>query len=159
MTHLRPLQIEDLDLIQQWENIPELWEVSEQRGPFSEEDVESFVLRCLDHSDFEIERWIIMKGEESIGAVDFFDYDSKTYTCGIGIFIVHSKDRLQGHACRALELALQLLRERACRLVRAIVYIDNTSSTRLFEKLHFRRGGTGLYKGKPVIHYFREIIS
>ncbi len=158
MTQLRPLVGDDFELISTWENIPELWRVSEQIGPFSEDEISSFMNRCLDETNTEIERWIIVANDEPVGAVDLFDYDWLNKSCGIGIFITDPINRCKGHAARGLEQALDILKERRCRIVRAMIYTDNHASIRLFEKLKFKRGGQSLFKGRTVFHYFREII-
>jgi len=92
-----------------------------------------------------------------VGAVDFFEYDWSNNSCGIGIFIPDSTNRCKGHAARGLDQALEILKKRRCRIVRAIIHTDNYASIQLFEKLKFKRGGQSFFKGRTVFHYFREI--
>lgn len=157
MTEIRPLRADDFSLVYAWENNPDLWRVSEQRGPFTEAEISSFMNRCLDEAENEIERWVIMSEGLSLGAVDIFDYDEESQSCGLGIFITEEHHRTQGHASRALGLAIEMLKKRNCQIIRALIYPDNRASIRLFEKLHFKRSGSGLFKGREVYHYFREI--
>jgi diamine N-acetyltransferase len=159
MTEIRPLSANDFSLILRWENNPELWKVSEQQGPFSEDEISSFINRCLDDSDREIERWIILSNDESIGAVDIFDFEDRNQSCGIGIFITELQNRSKGHAFRALQMAIEMLKNRRCRIIRALIYPDNLASIRLFEKLQFRFGGSSLFKGRLAHHYSLEITT
>ncbi len=154
MISLRPLSKDDFNLVFEWENLAELWQFSEQRGPFSREDIASFVGKCLDSNNTEIERWIMCNTSTPIGAVDVFDYDTLNRTCGLGIFITHLENRNRGHAKAALKQAVTMLHRRGALLIRAIIYEDNTSSRRLFLSAGFRQGASTLYKGKPAIQFF-----
>ncbi|MFM7234783.1 MAG: GNAT family N-acetyltransferase [Flavobacteriales bacterium] len=157
MTEIRPLTSSDFPLVLSWENNPELWKVSEQEGPFSEEEIYSFFNRCLDKSEQEIERWIIETNGEPIGAIDFFNFEHESQSCGIGVFITEQQHRSKGHAYRAMEMGIELLKQRPCTIIRALIYPDNIASIRLFEKLLFRCIGNGLFKGRYVHHYLLEI--
>ena len=157
MTEIRPLSANDFDLVYAWENNPDLWGVSEQQGPFTEAEISSFMNRCLDEAEYEIERWVIISNGACIGAVDLFDYDQESQSCGLGIFITDEHHRTRGHATRALGLVIEMLGERHCQIIRALIYPDNHASIRLFEKLDFKRSGIGIFKGREVYHYFREI--
>lgn len=147
---------DDFNIIYYWENLPELWQVSEQTGPFNREEIRSFVSRCLDPNNHEINRWLICIRNEPIGAIDFFDYDTVHKHCGIGIFIAEEEYRGKGYAGEALHHALGLLHWRGCRSVRAIIYSDNTTSKNLFKKAGFTEGGYVSYKGKPALQYIRN---
>lgn len=153
MISLRPLATDNLDIVFEWENIPELWQYSEQKGPFSREDIEAFMDKCLDLENAEIERWLICNFDTPIGAVDIFDYDNHNRACGLGIFITHPENRNHGHATVALKQAILMLKNRGCLIIRAIIYVDNTSSRRLFLTAGFREGASLQYKGKPAIQF------
>ncbi len=139
-----------------WENLPELWRVSEQSGPFSEAEIKDFVSRCIDPNHHEINRWLICIDREPIGAIDFFDYDTVNNHCGIGIFIAEEGHRGQGYAGDALNHGLNLLLQRGCRSVRAVIYSENVRSKNLFRKAGFTEGGPILYKGKTAIQFIRN---
>jgi diamine N-acetyltransferase len=153
MITLRPLAAGDVDVVFRWENLPELWQVSEQTGPFSREEIFEFHSRCIDSSNHEITRWLICCDSIPIGAVDVFDFDRKSGNCGLGIFIADSHMRRKGHATKALALALGLLQNEGCVLVKAIIYDDNSESIRLFIRAGFIAGGSFTYKGKPAHQY------
>jgi len=150
MISLRPLQANDFELLVIWENLPELWRVSEQQGPFEKEEIREFAENCLDPANLSIERWLICLSDEPIGAVDFFDYDQQNNQCGLGIFIAYPENRNKGHASIALHMALELLALRQCSLVRVIIYDSNTISKLLFLRAGFEEGGHLYYKGKSA---------
>jgi RimJ/RimL family protein N-acetyltransferase len=157
MTRIRPLIEQDFSFVLEWENTPELWRVSEQNGPFTDQEIYDFMKRCLDANHPEIERWVILNDQTPIGALDIFDMDKAAAACGLGIFITNTQDRSQGHATHALREGVEMLRARGCKLVKAIIYADNEISLRLFEKAEFRKAGDGLYKGKMVYHYYKDL--
>ena len=55
----RPLQQEDFATVYAWENMEELWDVSDQKGPFSPSEIKDFMERCLNPENDDCERWII----------------------------------------------------------------------------------------------------
>jgi len=150
MISLKALIEDDLDLIYEWENLPELWNVSEQQGPFSREDIRTFLGKCLDNKNAEIERLLICLDSDPIGAVDIFDYDTSNRHCGLGIFIAKEENRKKGYGSIALKQAIQELRLRGCVLIRCIIYSDNTTSQHLFTNAGFVAGATLQFKGKPA---------
>ena len=154
MISLRPVSKDDFDLIFEWENIPELWPVSEQQGPFSREEIELFLSNSLDVDNSEIERWIVCCSSIPIGAIDIFEYDLLNRNCGIGVFITDPANRNKGYAAAALAQAISMLQARGCMLIRAIIYADNTSSRRLFLSAGFLEGASVTYKGKSALQFF-----
>jgi diamine N-acetyltransferase len=157
MLSVRPLYEDDFDTVYFWENLPELWRVSEQTGPFHSHEIQAFMNRCLDNNQHEVERRIICFDSEPIGAIDIFDYDHRHHHCGIGIFIAEEQHRRRGHATEAIAYILDTLTNRGCRQVRAIIYNDNHSSAGLFLKVGFRQGATTQYKGKSATQYIKDL--
>ena len=150
MISLRPLAVGDFDLIYEWENLPELWNVSEQQGPFNREDIRSFLDKCLDKMNPEIERMLICLDSMPIGAVDIFDFDLLNRHCGLGIFIAKAENRGKGFGLMALKQAIHELKKRGCTLIRCIIYTDNISSKRLFSKAGFATQATIQFNSKPA---------
>lgn len=132
MITLRKVQQSDLDTVYAWENNSELWAVSEQKGPFTMEEIKSFLEECVDESNMEISRWIICLHEKSIGAVDLFNLDMANGKCGLGIFISEVPFRNRGYATIALRLMITKLKDYGIRSVDAIIYDDNRPSIKLF---------------------------
>ena len=106
MVSIRPLIMGDFKTIYEWENREELWEVSEQTGSFSEKEIEEFMHRCIDPNNEELERWIVTWKEIPVGAIDLFDFNKASQSCGIGIFIAQPENRGKGIGTKALELVL-----------------------------------------------------
>ena len=156
MLSLRPLNDYDLHLTLAWENIPELWDVSEQKGPFSMAEIEAFHAKCLDKDNPEIERFIIILDSLPIGAVDIFDYDQTNHHCGLGIFIAQPDYRYKGYGTNALKQAISVLEHRGCELIRSIIYTDNFSSRRLFLNCGFYQGAAILYNSQFAHQFIWE---
>ena len=156
MISLRPLLKEDLQLAFEWENLPELWKVSEQQGPFSMEEIAAFHAKCMDQTNPEIERLIICLDVLPIGAIDIFEYDHTHHHCGLGLFIAKPNYRQKGYGATALNHAIDILNRRGCQLIRSIIYSDNISSRRLFLNAGFSEGAAVQYNKKPA-HQFTWI--
>jgi RimJ/RimL family protein N-acetyltransferase len=156
MLSLRPLNEGDLQLTFAWENIPELWKVSEQKGPFSIPEIEAFLAKCLDKDNKEIERLIISLDTMPIGAVDIFDFDQFNHHCGLGIFIAQPEYRYKGHGTNALNQAIAILERRGCKLIRSIIYTHNFSSRRLFLNCGFSEGAAILYNSQSAHQFIWE---
>jgi len=153
MLSLRPLHEADLQLTFEWENLPELWKVSEQQGPFNMTEIETFHAKCLDKDNHEIERFVINLESTPIGAVDIFEYDRTNHHCGLGIFIASMEYRYKGYGTEALNQALAILEQRGCNLIRSIIYTNNTSSRRVFLNAGFSEGAAIIYNNRPA-HQF-----
>jgi diamine N-acetyltransferase len=153
MVSIRPLHSDDFETIYRWENTEELWEVSEQRGPFSESEIRDFMQRCLDEHTEELERWIIVSEETPVGAIDLFDFDRASNSCGIGIFIADDANRRKGMGSKALQLLLNRVQQRRIASIRAIVFDSNKASAALFQNNHFTFQAHLIYQGKPAMQY------
>jgi diamine N-acetyltransferase len=91
-----------------------------------------------------------------IGAIDIFEYNHKNKQCGLGIFIAKEEYRCKGYGANALNLALEILKSRGCKLIRSIIYTSNTSSRRLFRNAGFSEGSSLIYKGQPAHQFIWE---
>jgi len=148
------LTSDDFELIFAWENSQELWDVSDESGPFSSEQIQAFMHRCLHANPPEVDRWIIMDATQTpIGVVDLFHLDVVLKTASIGIFIASHSHRRQGHAGRALLLILEKLRARKWHFIKALIHCNNAPSIRLFTTAGFSAGGEQVHKGKQARQY------
>jgi diamine N-acetyltransferase len=157
MITLRKLLYYDLDTVFRWENNPELWAVSEQKGPFSQDEIKAFVEKCLDEENPEITRWIICWNEEPIGAVDLFDLNPGKGTCGIGIFISDKQFRNRGYAGIALRIMIATLKDRPIQKLEAIIHDDNRPSVKLFLGHGFMPAHSLYYNQKKATCYSLRI--
>lgn len=144
-TRLRALEPEDENTLYQWENDPEVWQVSNTLAPFSR-----FVLRQyladsrLDIFEAKQLRLVIENKEtnQSIGLIDLYDFDPFHQRAGIGILIGEKAERGKGYAADALQVLIQycfnylLLNQIYCSINES-----NTISLHLFQQVGFRITG------------------
>lgn len=103
--YLRGVEMEDLDLIERLENNPENWLNSGTLIPYSKKSIEDYVLSIRDLNTDKQSRWIICltSNDNSIGAIDLFEYDSIHRRAGMGI-IIEEKYRKNGYAANSIAL-------------------------------------------------------
>jgi diamine N-acetyltransferase len=158
---LRTLEPDDIDLLYQWENDMEIWDVSNTKTPFSK-----YILsKYLDDSVkdiYEIKQLrLIIQNEDTVpvGAVDLFDFDPYHLRAGIGILIHKKEYRNIGYANDTLqalsEYALNIL---GLKQLYANIADDNTPSIRLFEKAGFEKTGIKKFWLKTVTGWKNEIL-
>ena len=141
---LRPLEPDDIDLLYQWENNVEIWNVSNTRTPFSKYILAEYLKESAkDIYETKQLRLIIQnESEEPVGAVDLFDFDPYHMRAGIGILIHKAENRNQGYASDALNAifgyAVEIL---GLKQLFANISAKNEVSIHLFEKAGFTRSG------------------
>ena len=141
---LRPLEPEDIDLLYQWENNMEIWNVSNTKTPFSRFILAEYMKESAkDIYETKQLRLIIenLTGEP-VGAVDLFDFDPYHMRAGIGILIHNPENRGQGYAGDALKImfdyAVNVL---GLKQLYANIAAENSISVHLFEKAGFIKTG------------------
>jgi diamine N-acetyltransferase len=142
---LRPLEPEDIDLLYQWENDMEIWEMSNTKAPFSRYILAEYIKDS--HRDiYETKQLrLIIQNEENrpVGAVDLFDFEPYHQRAGVGILIHKSEDRNLGYATDALKALFGYsLNVLGLKQVYANISEDNKQSVALFEKTGFEKSGT-----------------
>ena len=151
---LRELLPADFELLYQWENNPENWDVSETKKPFSKQEIKDFVNQEQNIKKHLQQRFMICLNDIPIGCIDLFEYNSLLNKAGVGVLIADKENRNKGYA----ELALNLLINK-CRNELSIVYLfcnifkDNTASICLFEKCGFLFVEERMLDGKCVNFY------
>jgi diamine N-acetyltransferase len=142
---LRPLEPEDIDLLYDWENNLEIWEVSDTKTPFSKH----ILAQYLKDSVFDIYatrqlRLVIQTlGKKPVGAIDLFDFDPFHMRAGIGILIHNREERNKGYASDALQCLMNYsLNVLGLHQLYANISPDNEASLKLFQKLGFEFLGT-----------------
>ena len=141
---LRALEPQDIDLLYQWENNMEIWEVSNTLTPFSKHQL----LKYIEQAQLDVfqtkQLRLIIELEQShtiIGMIDLFDFDPFHQRGGIGI-IIHKKHRLKGYATEALELFCNYcFNNLALNQLYANIAASNKASIALFEKAGFELVG------------------
>jgi diamine N-acetyltransferase len=142
---LRPVEPEDVDVLYQWENNMEIWELSNTRAPFSKYVLNQYIMdSAKDIYETKQLRLIIENQDKKpVGAVDLFDFDPYHQRAGVGILIHDEDDRRKGYALDALHaLANYALSTLGLRQIYANIGAGNTKSILLFEKAGFILAGT-----------------
>ncbi len=141
----RALEPDDIDLLYEWENDAEIWEVSNTYEPFSKYVLAKYIKESQrDIYESKQVRMIIETLDgKAVGAIDLFDFDPFHFRAGVGILIHDEKDRKMGYA----NDALQLLCSYASNYLRlhqlfANITVDNLASIQLFKNNGFELSGT-----------------
>ena len=142
---LRAIEPDDIELLYQWENNMEIWNVSNTRTPFSKYILAEYLKESAkDIYETKQLRLIIQnENSEAVGAVDLFDFDPYHMRAGIGILIHDEENRNHGYATDALnaifDYALEIL---GLKQLYANIASKNEVSIRLFEKAGFEKIAT-----------------
>lgn len=148
---LRAIEPADIDVLYQWENDTETWNVSNTQTPFSHFVLEQYIASA--HQDIYTAKQLRLmidllsapsSTEEShaLGCIDLFDFDPNHQRAGLGILIADKSDRRKGYASEALEILIEYcflslnLHQLYCNIA-----IDNESSVLLFQKHGFQITG------------------
>lgn len=138
---LRPLEMQDLDLLYEWENNPAVWEVSHTVTPYSK-----FVLQqYLEQSHLDIYstkqlRLVIVevKTNTAVGLIDLFDFDPFHLRAGIGVLIAQKENRGRGLAKSAVELLVNYAKNHLkLNQLYCHVGVENQNSVELFSRVGF----------------------
>ena len=141
----RALEPNDIDLLFEWENDAEIWEISNTYEPFSKYILAKYIKESQrDIYEAKQTRMIIETLDgHTVGAIDLFDFDPFHFRAGVGILIHDEKDRKMGYATDALQLLCNYSSE-YLRLHQLYANIteDNRTSIQLFENNGFELCGT-----------------
>ncbi|MEN8117880.1 MAG: GNAT family N-acetyltransferase [Bacteroidota bacterium] len=158
---LRPLEPEDIDLLYQWENNMEIWEVSNTKTPFSKHILAQYIQKSAKDIYETKQLRLVIQDEnlEPVGAVDLFDFEPYHQRSGVGILIHKETDRNHGYASDALHAlfgyALEVL---GLKQLFANVTADNDISIHLFEKCGFTKSGIKKEWLKTISGWKDEIL-
>jgi len=158
---LRALEPEDIELLYQWENNTEIWDVSNTKIPFSKYILAQYLKESAkDIYETKQLRLVIQnENSEPVGAVDLFDFDPYHLRAGVGILIHKKENRNLGYASDALsalsEYALQVL---GLKQLYANISDDNQASIQLFEKAGFKKSGIKKFWLKTTTGWKDEIL-
>ncbi len=157
--YLRAMEQEDTDLLYEWENNIELWHVSNTQTPFSRHVLRDFV----ENSQYDIYtnkqlRLMVVETStnETIGTIDFFDFEVQHARVGIGIYI-HKNYTGKGYAFESLNLAINYcFTILHLKQVYSLVNANNEPSLRLFEKAGFQKSGLKKAWNKTALNHFED---
>lgn len=141
---LRPLEPEDIELLYQWENNIEIWEISNTKTPFSKHILAQYLLESAKDIYETKQLRLIIQNEElkPVGAIDLFDFEPYHLRAGIGILIHNIFDRNHGYAGDAIKAlsnyAFEIL---GLKQLYANIATDNVNSIKLFKNSGFAQVG------------------
>ena len=141
---LRPLEPEDINLLYQWENNMEIWEVSNTKTPYSKYILSEYIKESAkDIYETKQVRLIIQTiGEVPVGAIDLFDFEPYHLRAGVGILIHKTEDQNKGYATDTLAaLSRYAFETLGLKQLFANIAADNLKSIYLFEKAGFEKVG------------------
>lgn len=141
---LRPLEPEDIELLYDWENKMEIWEVSNTKTPYSKHILAQYLVESAKdiYSTKQLRLIIENEEQEAVGAVDLFDFEPYHLRAGVGILIHNPKNRKLGYAADAIEaLSRYSLEVLGIKQLYANIAADNEESIRLFGKMGFTQSG------------------
>ncbi len=143
---LRAPEPEDLDLLYQWENNTEIWQVSNTLTPFSRHLLKKY-LKTAHRDIFETRQLRLMISQKkpvaTIGTIDLFDYDPLNQRAGIGILIGNPNERNKGHASSSLNLLIDYTFDVLhMHQVYCHIMASNKKSIELFKKHGFEYRGS-----------------
>lgn len=141
---LRAIEPSDIDVLYQWENDTETWNVSNTQTPYSRFVLEQYIASA--HQDIysvkQLRLMICNEEERAVGSIDLFDFDPNHLRAGIGILVADQSDRKKGYAFDALNVLVDYcfsvlnLHQLYCNIT-----IDNEASILLFQKQGFQVTG------------------
>ncbi len=141
---LRPLEPEDIEILYQWENDPEIWTISHTITPFSKYIIKKYIesshLDIYQTKQFRFMIDVVSSTGKSmpIGTIDLFDFDPFHNRVGVGILIKEEENRQKGYASNALALLIEYtfsnlqVHQLYCNICN-----DNEASLHLFKKFNF----------------------
>jgi len=142
---LRPLETDDIELLYQWENNMEIWNVSNTKTPFSKYILVEYLKESAKDIYETKQLRLVIQNEntEAVGAVDLFDFDPYHMRAGIGILIHQEENRNHGYATDALNAIFNYSIEvLGLKQLYANIASKNDASIHLFEKVGFEKVGT-----------------
>jgi diamine N-acetyltransferase len=158
MITIRKATTKDCETILNWENNPSLWEVTDEPGPFTMQDISTFLQEQNSLESASQERWIIEKSKSPIGMIDLFQWNRNEKSIGIGIALPNLESRRKGYAMEAMQIAHRTLRMKYNIIhFHCIIHPGNPASKNLFERLGYEKVKTDLHRNQLVNHYLKTL--
>jgi diamine N-acetyltransferase len=141
---LRAIEPEDIDMLYEWENNSDIWEVSNTITPFSKYILALYIKNSDRdiYTNKQLRLMIDTPSDGTVGAIDLFDFDPVHLRAGVGILIHKKEDRSKGYASGALELLIDYcFGKLGLHQLYASIDEGNDLSLKLFQKLGFEITG------------------
>ncbi len=161
---LRPVEIQDLDVLYRLENDSENWALSNHLNPFSRFYLEQYILHAENniYTDKQLRLIIVDQQGTPLGIIDLFEFDPHHRRAALGI-IIDPEFRNKGFASEALALIIRYA-SKVLNIKQLYCGIGawNKISIRLFEKHGFKITGNKkswrLNKGQWEDEHFLQLI-
>ena len=135
---------DDLELMFDWEDRPELDYLGDEHQPLTEAQISNFINHSTGdiYTDGQL-RLMIDYNEKTVGCIDLFEFDQHNQRAGVGILIADSENRKQGYATEAIDIlagycfGILNFKQLYCHIP-----VDNEASLRLFASCGFEQSGT-----------------
>ncbi|MDR4988941.1 MAG: GNAT family N-acetyltransferase [Bacteroidales bacterium] len=161
---LRPVEIDDLNHLYQWENDTENWHTSNNLNPFSRFFLEQYILNAQNniYEDKQLRLVIVTRQHKQIGIIDLFEFDPHHKRAAVGI-ILAPDERKKGYGSEALQVLLEYAKSVLhLKQLYAGIGINNGPSIRLFQKAGFEITGTRkswrLHENQWIDEHFMQIM-
>jgi diamine N-acetyltransferase len=141
---LRPIEIEDLSVLYEWENDAENWHTSNNLNPHSRFFLEQYILNAQNniYDDKQLRLVIVDQHDKQIGIIDLFDFDPHHRRAAIGL-ILEPGSRNKGYGSEALDIIIEYASKTLnIKQLHCGVGVDNHHSVKLFKKKGFEITGT-----------------
>jgi diamine N-acetyltransferase len=160
MITIRKATPRDCEIILLWENNPLLWEVTDEPGPYTVDDISTFLNEKNSMKSAKQERWIIENAHVPIGMIDLFQWDPVQHSIGVGIAVTDIELRKKGFASAALNILHSTMQMKyGIQHFHCIIHPDNPASQKLFEKLGYQQTRTETHRNQKVYRYQKSIAS
>jgi diamine N-acetyltransferase len=140
---LRALEPQDLEILYDWENNTEIWEVGNNLVPYSKYILHEYIENS--HRDLPESKQLRLIIELKtiiphmpIGTIDLFDIDFYNKNAGIGILIADKQNRNKGYASKTLKLIEEYaFRKLALYQLYCRIDVDNEVSLKVFQNIGY----------------------
>ncbi len=159
---LRALEPDDVNLLYEWENNVDIWNISSTLNPFSKHVLNQYIeLSNLDiFSTRQLRLIIDLKTDKniSIGTIDLFDIDFINKRAGVGILIADKKYWNKGFASQSLDLLHEYCKiHLGLHQLYCDIDLENQNSINLFESKGYKQ--TGLKKDwKKIYNGWSDVL-
>lgn len=143
---LRALEPDDIKVLYQWENNPDIWWLGNTLKPYSHDTLRKYLeIAHLDIYESQQVRFAIVKNDNPdtpVGLIDLYNFDPHHQRAGVGILLGRPEDRGKGYAREALGILclyafkIVLINQLFCSIPE-----NNPRSIHLFEKAGFKKTG------------------
>ncbi len=163
---LRTVKPEDAELLLRWENDPSVWEVSGTTRHFTPEEIEQFIAEQQAGIEIcgQLRLMIENDQDETVGAVDLFEFNPDKREAGVGILIHNPGHRRKGYAFEAL-VALASYAHTTLRLDRlwCNIFPENEASLSLFRRAGYKKADyipqadSDWMSGRSILRFQKEL--